>query len=346
MVDRTQLRPRSESPEQASVTLLAGDFTLIKTGATLLNLGLNGGWACGRVANVVGDTSAGKTLLAIEACANFARSYGIKDIRYNESENAFSRAYAESVGFPKGVEMVGDGSDSERGSRTVEEFEADFSKWIKPRISKGRPCLYVLDSFDALEAASELKRDFGDRQPGAKAALSSEFYRAYIEDISAANCLLMIISQLRDAIGVMFGETKVRSGGKAHDYYASQIVWLATGRKISDKRSGVERTVGTHTKFNVKKNKVGKPYAQAPLVIYYNYGIDDELSNLEWLQENKLGAAGSLTIALKDYEAALRDVRAARDFETLERMREELRNAVVTRWREIDAAFAPTLSKY
>ena len=321
----------------------------LPTGATLLDLGLNGGWAMNRIVNVVGDTAAGKTLLAIEACATFAAAHGVRDIRYNEAENAFDRDYAMTVGLPPNISFTGDEAPLEvdrRGSRTVEEFEEDFSRWLKPRIGKGRPCMYVLDSFDALEAASELKRSFGDRQPGAKAALASEFCRTHVADIDAAQCLLMIISQLRDAIGVMFGETQVRSGGRALDFYSSQIVWLATSKRISGKVAGVERYVGAHTMYNVKKNKIGKPFARHKLAIFYNYGIDDELSCLEWLQENKLGAAGRLTIKLDEYPAALNEVRAARDLDTLREMRSELQQAVRTRWAEIDDAMAPPVRKY
>ena len=325
------------------------DVTTIPTGATLLDLALNSGWALGRACNIVGDTAAGKTLIAIEAMINFGQKYGVKNIRFNEAENAFSRDYAESIGLPPGIKFVGDEAErpeDRRGSRTVEEFQADFEKWLKPRIGKGGPCMYVLDSFDALEAESELKRNFGDRQPGVKAALSSEFYRTHIADINSANCLLLIVSQLREAIGVMFGESKVRSGGKAHDFYASQIVWLATSRPIRSKVAGVERITGTHSVFNVKKNKIGKPFSRAPLVVSYNYGIDDELSNLEWLQENKLGAAGRLTISLDQYAEAVQDVRKARDFDTLLQMREELATAVRTRWQEIDDAMTPPVRKY
>jgi recombination protein RecA len=333
----------------ADIVSTSEDLVLIPSGATLLDLGLGGGWACGRVANIVGDTSTGKTLLAIEVCANFAARYGTRDIRYNETENAFSRVYGESVGLPPGIAFVGDDASREvdrRGSHTVEEFEADFDRWLKPRISRGRPCLYILDSFDALEAESELNRKFGDRQPGAKAALSSEFYRTHIGDIYSAGCLLLIVYQLRDAIGVMFGETKVRSGGKSHDFYASQIVWLATGKIIKEKRAGVEREIGIRTRFRVKKNKTGKPHHHAPLSIYYNYGIDDEMSCLEWLQENHLGAVGRLTIPIKEYAGAIQDVRASRDLDTLATMREELREAVRLRWAEIESAFAPVQRKY
>lgn len=346
---RAQLIKRAEPAPPPAPSTPANTHPTIPTGATLLDLGLNGGWALGRAVNIVGDTAAGKTLLAIEACANFALLHGIRDIRYNEAESAFNRDYAESIGLPPGIKFVGDDEDDpalRRGSRTVEEFQNDFERWLKSRIGKDRPCLYILDSFDALEAEKELKRDFGDRQPGAKAALSSEFYRTHVGDITAANCLLIIVSQLRDNIGVMFGEKQVRSGGKAHDFYASQIVWLATSKRIREKVAGVERTTGTHSIFNVKKNKIGKPFARAPLVIHYNYGIDDELSNIEWLTENKLGAAGNLTIPIKEYEAAVQDVRRARDFDTLLEMREELKRAVRARWQEIDDAMAPPIRKY
>lgn len=363
MVDRVPLKGKTSAPAPVPADKPVGGpqaadkqapvrkntAPVLSTGATLLDEGLNGGWAFGRAVNIVGDTAAGKTLIAIEACANFALRFGVKDIRYNEAENAFNRDYAESIGLPPGVKFTGDDEEEEanrRGSRTVEEFEADFDKWLSPRVAKPRPCLYVLDSFDALEAAKELKRDFGDRQPGAKAALSSEFYRTHVANIHAAQCILMIVSQLRDAIGVMFGEQQVRSGGRAHDFFASQIVWLATSRKITGKVAGVDRTVGTHSIFNVKKNKIGKPHARAPLVIHYNYGIDDEMSNIEWLQENKLGAAGHLTIPIKEYAAAVTEVRQARDFDTLVKMREELATAVRIRWAEIDEAMAPPIAKY
>lgn len=342
-------RVQLSKPDKPEDSKTEADWGTIPTGSTLLDLGLNGGWALGRAVNLVGDTSAGKTLLAIEATANFARLHGIKDARYNEAENAFLRSYAESIGLPTGMKFVGDDADNEadrHGSTTVEDFESDFGSFLKSRIGKGRSSLYVLDSFDALEAAKELKRDFADRQPGAKAALSSEFYRKHIADIASAQCLLLIISQLRDAIGVMFGETQVRSGGRAHDFFCSQIVWLSTGKKITGKIAGVERIVGTRSVFNVKKNKLGKPFAKAGLIISYNYGVDDELSNIEWLKENKLGAAGRLTLPIDEYAKAVQDVREQRDIATLKQMSEELKTAVRTRWAEIDAAAAPPLKKY
>lgn len=353
-MDRVKLVSPAESnapkkPEPSARR--ANTHPVLPTGATLLDLGLNGGYAQGRIINVIGSTAAGKTLFAIEACANFAMQHGIKDIRYNETENAFDRDYAESIGLPPGIKFVGDEEDvavNRRGSRTMEHWEADFAKWIKPRIGKGKPCMYITDSFDAMEAEKELKRDFGDRQPGVKAGLTSEFFRAYTADIDAANCYFVIISQLRDAIGVVYGDKEVRSGGRALDFYGAQLIWLSTSRKITAKVGSpqVERTVGSHTTFNVKKNKIGKPFARAPLVVMYEYGVDDEMSNIEWLLENKLGAAGRLTLPIAEYADSLREMRKSRDFDTILKMRAELVQAVTTRWEEIDEAMRPPVPKY
>lgn len=345
-------RPKLTREASTEVPLDVPDppaWKVIPTGCTLLDLGLNGGWVVGRPINIIGDTSTGKTLLAIEAMANFALHFSVKDGRYNETENAFLRGYAETVGLPSGLKFVGDDAEKEsdrHGSVTVEDFEADFDAFIRPRIGKGKPCAYILDSFDALEAKSEMKRPFGDRQPGVKAALSSEFYRTHIAEISEAECTLIIVSQVRDAIGVLFGPKQVRAGGRAHDFYCSQIVWLSTGKKIIGKVAGVDRTVGVHTTFNVSKNKLGAPFAKASIVIRYNYGVDDEMSNLEWLQENNLGAVGRLTVPIKEYAAALADVRAARDMDTIRAMSAELQHAVQLRWAEIAEASAPTIRKY
>jgi recombination protein RecA len=328
---------------------LPSSWQTIPTGSTLLDLALNGGWAVGRVINLVGDSSAGKTLLAIEAMANFAMKFSIKNGRYNETENAFLLDYAQSIGLPLGLRFVGDDEAKEvdrHGSATVEHFEEDLAEFIRLKIGKGKPSFYVLDSFDALDAAKELKRDFGDRQPGVRAALLSEFFRKHIGGLAGAECSLMIISQLRDMIGVMFGETQTRSGGRALRFFSSQEVWLATGKKITGKVSGVERTTGTHSIFTVKKNKLGKPFARANMVINYNYGIDDELSNLEWLEVNKLGAVGRLTLSMKEYPEAVALARQQREMATLREMNTELKAAVTLRWEEIDAASAPPIRKY
>src|SRR5580700_7311803 len=182
----------------------------LPSGSTLLDLVHGGGWGLGRVVNIVGDRSSGKTLLAIEACANFVKRYGVQNIRYNETEAAFDRAYAESIGLPVGVTFVGDDAEDEtdrHGSITVEEFFDDLGAFLED-VSVG-PCLYIMDSADAMSSKAEMEREQGDATYGTeKAKAFSEGFRRHIKKIRSKQCLLIIISQIRDKIGVVFGETK------------------------------------------------------------------------------------------------------------------------------------------
>jgi len=209
----------------------------ITSGSLMLDLPLGGGFALGRVINVVGDKSAGKTLLAIEACANFAREYGVESIRYCEAENAFDDDYAEVVGMPPGVGKAED-------IRTVEAFVADLKQFLAGRDGSS-PCLYVLDSLDSLSSDAEMDRKSGEASYGTeKAKALSTFFRKEIGLIEKAQCVLLIISQVRDNIGVTFGPAHKRSGGLALDFYCSQVVWLAVSSKLSRTVRGVERVVG------------------------------------------------------------------------------------------------------
>jgi recombination protein RecA len=355
VAERTPLRRRAASPEPEppppEIIAPTSTAPTFPSGCTLLDLGLGGGWAIGRAVNVVGDTSAGKTLVAIEAFANHALRFKGKNARrYNEAENALNHDYARSVGLPPDTSFTGDEEArkvDQRGSRTVEDFDADFRAFLAAR--RSGPCLYALDSCDALSVKAELdpKHKLGDAtRLAGKAALLSEFFRTHIADIDAAQCTLMIVSQIRDNIGVMFGPTQVRTGGRALDFYSTQIVWFSTPKPIKARASGVERVVGSRTIFHVKKNKIAGFGARAAITIHFNYGIDDEVSCIEWLEENKLGAAGPLTVPLREYRDALEEVRGARDFDTIMQMRAELQRAVRTRWAEIEAAMAPRMRKY
>jgi recombination protein RecA len=319
---------------------------MFPSGSTILDLINGGGWGIGRMANIVGDKSSGKSLLAIEACANFANLYGVESVRYNETEAAFDRVFATSIGMPDGVAFTGDDAADEgarRGSRTVEEFNDDLAAFLADR--KG-PCLYVLDSADALSDDAEMGRNIGDATYGTgKAKAFSELFRRCIADIERARCSLLIISQIRDKIGVTFGETKTRSGGRALDFYASQVVWLSEIKKEERQVSGVKRVVGVKVLAANKKNKMGLPFRRAEFNILFNYGIDDEMSMIDWLEKNKLGGV-RLPRAITSYEKLVEDARAARDRDALHVLASELRVGVRERWNEIEDALRPTLSKY
>lgn len=317
--------------------------TTFPTGSILLDLGNSGGWARGRMVNIVGDTSSGKTLLAIEAAINFAALHGAENIRYNETEAAFDRTYAYSLGFPPGVSFTGDDSDTGHGSVIVEEMFADIEKWLEQH--PAGPSLYIVDSIDAMSDAQEMSNEeLGKATMGRKAKMLSEFFRRMTKPMGKANCCLMLISQIREKVGVAFGEHQTRAGGHALDFYASQIVWLYERSKIKRPVSDVERIVGIHVFFKNKKNKLGPAFAEGELSIMFNYGVDDELSMVDWLKKNKY--RGELTYGLDAYAAALGRVRRARDMEKLATFRAELTAATNTRWQEIADAMAPPLRKY
>lgn len=305
------------------------------TGSTLLDKVLGGGWAEGRVINIVGDKSSGKTLLAIEACANWAIKHGAHTICYVEAEAAFNRVYAATMGMPDGTNYVED-------VHTVEQLDANLSKWL---IEQNGPNLYIVDSLDALSSDAEMDREAGDPTYGTeKAKALSTLFRKRIAELKARQTTVIIISQIRDNIGARFGETKKRSGGRSLDFYASQIVWLAEIKKLKRTVTRVERVVGIQVRAQCKKNKVGQPFREANFTVMFNYGVDDEVSMIDWLKEQKIDDIGGETLEAMGKQ--LVQAKAAADREQRTGIRNKLVDAVTFRWAEIEAALKPTLSKY
>ena len=321
----------SEAPPDREDTV-----KFVSSGSVLLDLVLGGGWARDRVCNIVGDRSAGKTLLAIEACANFVRLPGVnpKHLAYREAENAFDTNYARTIGFPECIEPF-------NGVETVEQLEADLLGWVDH--CNGGANLYVLDSLDALSDDAEMERKIGEATYGAtKAKRMSELFRKINKRLAPGHTTFMVISQLRDKLNVRFGETKTRSGGRALDFYCSQIVWLAEVRKLKSTVKGVERVTGVEIEARTKKNKVGLPFRSAIVQIQFGYGIDDEESMLQWLKTNK-AAPDSWIKATK---GALDHARYHGDRAAVKQISAEASRAVIDRWFEIESALEPTLKKY
>lgn len=330
------------------------------TGSTLLNLVIGGGWALGRCFNIVGDKSTGKTLLAVEAFANFAKSFPEGRMRYAESEAAFDDIFADQLGMPSNVERPNE------LLCTVQEFRNDFYRFI----DKGGPGIYILDSLDALTDDAELKKfeqqikakkkaeDSDGEEKEEKVAGSygtgkakgmSEFFRLMVRDAAAANITLGIISQIRDNIGAMFGNSYQRTGGHAMDFYMSQVIWLAELGKEKHSAMGIERVTGIDIKAKCTKLKVGFPFREAEMKLVLGYGIDNHISMLNWLK---------MVGALKDEEgqkkgaryAALKkqieDARDKQDYEFLDKIEQELTADVTRIWKEVDTKLSPTVQKY
>jgi recombination protein RecA len=343
-------------------------ITFISAGAAIIDAMLGGGYACGRVVNIVGDKSAGKTLLAIEATANFHMTMpdGLK--RYGESEHAFDVAYASALGMPvDAVEFI----EKDTPFRTVQDFERDLKRFCKKVREQKRPGgLYVLDSLDALSDEAELARqdkkdkaaeravrarDDDDDAPqkvagtfGAdKAKMMSEMFRLLVADLEEANVLLIVVSQLRDKIGAMFGERQTRSGGRALDFYATHIIWLREKAKIKQTMNGIERIIGVDVVARVKKNKVGLPFRQCEYPILFGYGVDDLTANVEWLFEVKRDKLleEEFGMSKSGYKVRIANMRN-KGGDVVRDMRARLREAVLREWQVIEQGFLPKARKY
>lgn len=310
----------------------------IDSGSHLFNRVLGGnGWAIGRIANLVGDSGSGKTLIAVEACANFLPYVAsTDDIRYIEAEMAYDESYGKQIGMPEGIHPIDN-------IATVEQLFADLEAFTVARRGNRTPSLYVVDSLDAMSDAAELERAINEGSFGAaKAKKMSELFRRSVSNVSAANCTLLIVSQLRDKIGVMFGERQSRSGGRALQYYSSQVVWLSELNKIPRTIKGVKHIVGTHIRARNKKCKVGSPYKEADITLWFNYGVDDEGSMLDYLSTNKVMEQHELN----DIYKTLMQSRQERDRDAVAEINTVLRQIVAEHWDSIDQELAPHMSKY
>lgn len=278
--------------EQVSKKKTESPIKFLSTGCTVFDLALGGGFPEGKIINLVGDKSSGKTLLAIEFIATCKKALG-KRLKwfYDDAEAGFSFDTKELYGFDV---MTPD----QHASSTVEEFTYNLKKQLSS-IRKGETLVYVMDSLDALTSAQEIERD-AERSKAVEKAyeegkdykgkgtyslerqkMLSEFFRLRSGEIREKNCVLIIISQVRANITAMFGPKFYRAGGKALDHACAQVIWLAEVEKHKKK----ERVVGITTKVKVTKNKVGKPFRECFIDILFDYGVDDISSNMKFLHD-------------------------------------------------------------
>lgn len=310
----------------------------IHTGCTLLDCVLGGGWPIGRISNIVGDKSTSKTGLSIEACSNFARQYPNGKIYYRESEAAFDLAYAESMGLPANrVEFAPDGQ-----FHTVEDFFEDLSKILDELAKSKVPALYILDSLDALSDRDELTRDIDKGSYGAaKAKKLSELFRRLVQKIENTKVSLIIVSQVRDNIGVSFGPSYTRSGGRALDFYASIIVYLAKLKTIERQVKGVKRPVGIEIRAKCTKNKISLPMRECDFTYEFGFGINSLKASVEWLKDVKrLDDAG-----ISNPDQFIKQLEGMSDEEYWQEVN-SLEDEVKKIWNEVEKSFMPSRRKY
>mgnify|MGYP001583871038 CR=1 FL=1 len=334
-------RARLTNPPQNYFVSEKRGISFVHTGCTLLDLALGGGYPLGRITNIVGDKSTAKTALATEALINFIQVHPKGAARYCESEAAYDRDYAAAMGLPVALVDFGDGS---KPIVTVEDFSRDFDSFLDQQKASKKPGIYVLDSLDALSDEAEMEREVGAASYGtAKAKQLSEFFRKSARKQEQAQVLLLVISQVRDNIGALYGDKQKRSGGRALDFYASQVIYLAHLKTVKKTIDKVERAIGIDVRAKIKKNKVGLPFRECDFTFSFGFGIDDAAASILWLSE--IGRTKDAGFNVTDTKSYIRELSKLSSGEYREEC-SRLGKVVKQVWAEVETKFLPTRLKY
>ena len=254
------------------------DIPVIPTGSVGLNVALGvGGYPRGRVIEIYGPESSGKTTLAIHAMAEVQKQGGIAAII--DAEHAFDRFFAEKLGVDTNELLIAQPDCGEQALDIADEL-----------IRSAAVDLVVIDSVAALTPKAEIEGDMGDNRVGLQARLMSQALRKLTATINKTQTTCIFINQLREKIGVMFGNPETTTGGNALKFYASVRIDIRKGQAIKEG----DDILGNQVRVKVIKNKVAPPFKKAEFDLMFNEGISraGELVDLG-VEHEILSKAGS-----------------------------------------------------